>query len=78
AVCLDDQFIRGIEENSRDRDILKYLTEMAATCVKHINLKGIDTEAICKIVREFPITTMQGAYFSVPLTFEQMLAVSVN
>ena len=75
AVCLDDQFIRGIEENSRDRDILKYLTEMAATCVKHINLKGIDTEAICKIVREFPITTMQGAYFSVPLTFEQMLAV---
>ena len=74
AVCLDSQFLRGIEENARDRDILEYLTRMAATCVPHINIKGVESSSQRDILRAYPITTMQGALFSENLSFAQMLA----
>lgn len=74
AVCLDSQFLQGIEDNERDRDILEYLTRLASTCVRHINIKGVDRASLRDILRRYPVTTMQGALFSEPLTFAQMLA----
>lgn len=73
AVCLDTRFIDGIETSGRDRDILAYLTSMAATCVEHINIKGVANGEQKDIVKEFAITTMQGAYVSVPVSCEQIL-----
>ena len=73
AVCLDSQFLQNIDHSQRDRDILEYLTRMAATCVHHINAKGVDSERLRDILRDFPVTTMQGALFSKPLTFEELV-----
>ena len=73
AVCLDSHFLEGIEQNQRDRDILKYLTMMAATCVQHINTKGVETEAQREILRTLPVTTMQGRLFTEPLTFDEVV-----
>ena len=83
AVCLDSQFLENIEHSERDRDILEYLTRMAATCVKHINTKGVDRVELKEILSQFPVTTMQGSYFSKPLSFEELMesyeaAVSVT
>ncbi|MBR1780906.1 MAG: EAL domain-containing protein [Oscillospiraceae bacterium] len=74
AVCLESKFLHGVEENARDRDILEYLTKLAASCVKHINVKGVDRASLRDILRDYPVTTMQGALFADPLSFEQMLA----
>ena len=74
AVCLDSHFLDDIEHSARDREILQHLTCMAATCVQHINIKGVDSEALRDILRAFPITTMQGALFSQPLSFEALTA----
>ena len=72
AVCLDSSFVKDLETSQRDRDILEHLSKMAATCVAHINLKGVDSAAILELVREFPFTTFQGRYFSEPLRFEDL------
>ncbi|MBR1845049.1 MAG: EAL domain-containing protein, partial [Oscillospiraceae bacterium] len=73
AVCLDSQFLLNIEESQRDRDILEHLTKMAATCVPHINTKGVDREAVRDILLQYPVTTMQGALFSEHLSFDEMV-----
>ncbi|MBR1816158.1 MAG: EAL domain-containing protein [Lachnospiraceae bacterium] len=73
AVCLDKQFTNGIESEGRDRDILEHLTKMASTCVEHINIKGVKSKELRDIVRQFPVTTMQGKYYSEPLTFDEMV-----
>lgn len=73
AVCVAESFIRGIEESARDRDILEHLTRMASTCVPHINVKGVDSVSLRDILRQFPVTTMQGRYYSAPLTYEQLV-----
>lgn len=73
AVCLDKQFTEGIESEGRDRDILEHLTKMASTCVEHINIKGVKSKELRDIVKQFPVTTMQGEYYSKPLAFDEMM-----
>ncbi|MBQ8923220.1 MAG: EAL domain-containing protein [Lachnospiraceae bacterium] len=73
AVCLDKQFTNGIESEVRDRVILEHLTKMASTCVEHINIKGVESKELRDILRQFPVTTMQGEYYSAPLTFDEMV-----
>ena len=73
AVCLDKQFLENVKESKRDRDILEYLTKMAVTCVEHINVKGVDSQELLDIVKEFPVTTIQGELFTKPLVMEELM-----
>lgn len=73
AVSLDVRFVEGIEKEGRDRDILQHLTHLASDCVDYINIKGVSSERICQIVKSFPITTLQGSFFSQPVTAEDIL-----
>ena len=73
AVCLDSRFTQGVEKPGRDRDIMEYLTRMAATCVHHINIKGVDSEEVLTVVRSLPVTTVQGSYFAQPLSLDTLL-----
>lgn len=73
AVSLDSHFLEGIEENQRDRDILRYLAMMASTCVQHINTKGVASQRQCEILRTMPVTTVQGPLFTRPLTKDEII-----
>ncbi len=73
AVSLDVRFVGGIEQPGRDRNILKHLTELAADCVRYVNIGGISTAEMREVVRAFPVTTLQGSYFSPPVTAQQVL-----
>ena len=72
AVCLDSRFVRHITESGRDRDILEHLAKMAAACVKHINMKGVDTASIRELLRPLPFTTFQGLFYSAPVPIGQL------
>ena len=50
-----------------------HLVEIAADYVQHINVTDIDSKELRDIVETLPITTMQGEYFSEPLSFEHMI-----
>ena len=73
GVCLDRQFITGIESQGRDRDILEYLTKMAASCIEHINANAVHTKEVSDILKSLPVTTMQGDYYSMPLSCEELI-----
>ena len=70
AVGINSPLSRDIEADTRARSTLDYLTRMAAEYVAHINVKGISTRQMRDIVRAFSVTTLQGSYFSDPLSLE--------
>ncbi|MBR1423397.1 MAG: EAL domain-containing protein [Ruminococcus sp.] len=72
AVSIDSTFIRDIEADEKARNMVDHLSQIAAGYVKHINVKGIDTPELCDIAEKFHITTMQGKYFTKPLSFEEL------
>lgn len=73
AVCMDSQFIVDIDKPGRELDILEHLTLMAAACVEHININGVSNARIRELARSLPFDTLQGTYFSGPLTFDEII-----
>lgn len=73
AVSINSQFSRDIETDARARSTLDYLTRVAAEYVGYINVKGIDNREKRDIVRKFSLTTLQGSYFSDPLSLDAMI-----
>ena len=70
AVGINSLLSRDVETDTRARSTLDYLTRMAAEYVGHINVKGICTQQMRDIVRTFSVTTLQGSYFSDPLSLK--------
>ena len=73
AVSIAKQFTSGIVDNEKNRNTLRYLSEIAHDYVYHINVKGIDSQELRDIVECMSISTMQGEHFSKPLTFESTM-----
>ncbi len=60
-------------EDSRARNTLDHLTRMASDYVNHINVKGIDTPEMQAAVKDLHVTTMQGEYYTKPLSFDALV-----
>ena len=50
---------------------------MAATCVKHVNVSGVASKEIRDVLRSMPVTTLQGSYYSAPVTKAEFLAAEL-
>ena len=73
AVSISAHFVDEIADDPKSRELVGYLTKMASCYVEHVNVAGIDNEKLRDIVSEMSVTTMQGAYFSEPLSFDQLV-----
>ena len=73
AVSLSRRFAEGITDNERDFKITDSLIKMAAACVDHINMKGVDSAEILERAKQLNLTTMQGKYFSEKLTSDDFI-----
>lgn len=69
----EKKYIAEIEENSGNRCIVQHLTNMAAELGTDVCVKGVATEKIRDIVREFPIISMQGNLYSEPLFIDELM-----
>ena len=73
AVSIDNQFTTDIKNDEKSKSTLKHLAEMAHDYVDHINVKGVDSEELRDVMKLIPVSTMQGDYFSKPLSFDAMV-----
>ena len=73
AVSIAKQFTKDISNDEKAKNILRHLAGIASDYVEHINIKGVDDEKLQSIVKTFPITTVQGDYFSKSLELDKML-----
>ena len=68
AVSISSSFIKNADKNRRDLEILSHLIGIASTCVRHINVTGVDTKELLDSIAGMPFTTMQGRCYSDVLT----------
>lgn len=69
----EKKYIIGMENNSRNRCIVQHLTNMAAELGTNVCIKGVESKFIRDIVREFPIKSMQGNFYSKPMFIEELM-----
>ncbi|MBR1929876.1 MAG: EAL domain-containing protein [Lachnospiraceae bacterium] len=73
VICFDSELVEGIEHNEQDRELLEYLARMVKARGTHVNIKGVNTEELSKVLRQLSISSMQGDYYAGPISFEQMM-----
>ena len=69
----EKRYITDIENSESNRCIVRHLTNMAAELGTSVCIKGVANKNIRDIVREFPIKSMQGHFYSEPITLEELM-----
>ena len=69
----EKKYIAEIENNRGNQCIIQHLTNMAAELGTDVCIKGVASEKIRDIVREFPIKSMQGNFYSEPMFIDELM-----
>lgn len=74
----EKKYILGIEKNPGNRCIVQHLTKMASELGTSVCIKGVESENICSIVKEFPIECLQGNFYSEPMFIDELMEKYFN
>ena len=72
-IKLERDYILHINE-SGNLPIVRHLSELAAELGTKVCLKGIEDAAIRETIKDFPVTNVQGHYYSEAITLEEIAA----
>ena len=67
VIKIDRSFVRKIEEDENDREMIKHFTAIATTCHASVCVEGVETAGMRDILRMYSVRTLQGYYYSKPV-----------
>ena len=73
TIKIDRSFVIGIEEDEKERDLIKSFADVASTFGAKVCVEGIESPEMRDILRHYSIHSFQGYYYSKPLRFEDFI-----
>ncbi|WHO40402.1 EAL domain-containing protein [Sphingobium sp. AP49] len=75
TIKVDQSFMRGVDENPRDRAIAQSVAHLARALDVETVAEGIETEEQLRYAREIGFTNVQGFVLSRPIPLEELLVL---
>ena len=75
-IKIDRSFVRKIEENEIDRQIVQNIANLASIFSAKVCVEGIETAGMRDILKRYHVESFQGYHYGKPLVLEQFLAWS--
>jgi EAL domain-containing protein (putative c-di-GMP-specific phosphodiesterase class I) len=72
-IKIDRSFVRMIEENEVDRQIVRSIADLASVFSAKVCVEGIETSGMRDILNHYHVESFQGYYYAKPLLLEQFL-----
>ena len=72
-IKIDREFVKKIEENNVDRELVKYISGLASLFGAKVCVEGIETEGMRDILQEFHVESFQGYYYAKPLDLNEII-----
>ena len=72
-IKIDREFVRKIEENAVDRELVKYISGLASLFGAKVCVEGIETEGMRDILQQYRVESFQGYYYAKPLLSDKLL-----
>ena len=72
-IKLDRALVADIERDQADRETILHLAHCAAIRGARVIVKGVETDGMRDIIREYRIRNMQGNYYSRPIRADELL-----
>lgn len=73
TIKIDRSFVLKIEEDKKERDLIKSFVGMASTFGAKVCVEGIETEGMKDILQHYQIQSFQGYYYAKPLELRDFL-----
>lgn len=67
VIKIDQSFVKDLEYDNYSRAFIKMVTELADAINVNVCVEGIETQTQYEVVKELPITMIQGYYFDKPM-----------
>lgn len=73
TIKIDRQFVKDIENSEVDRNSVKFISDLANSFLADVCAEGVESTEMLDCLREFNVTSLQGYYYSKPITSDEML-----
>lgn len=77
-IKIDRSFVRRIEEDDKERELIKYIAGVAYTFGAEVCIEGIETEGMRDILQSYNVHSFQGYYYAKPLELADFLSWKTN
>lgn len=67
VIKIDQSFVKDLAEDHYSQAFVRMVTELADAICVHVCVEGIETKAQYDVVKEMPVTMIQGYYFDKPM-----------
>lgn len=74
TIKIDRGFIVDIQTNETNQAIVEAITNCARKLNVHVCCEGLETREMIEFVRQYPIYSIQGYYYSKPIQIEPFMA----
>ena len=78
TIKIDRSFVRMIEEDDKERELIKAFVNVATTYGAVVCIEGIETSGMGEILRQYDVHSFQGYYYAKPLEFEDFIKWGEN
>lgn len=75
-IKVDQSFVRGLQDNKENLAIVRAIISLAKNLGFSVTAEGIESLHQAQILKYFGCETLQGYYFSEPVTIQEMLALT--
>ncbi len=72
-IKIDRSFVRRIEEDDKERNLIKSFAVIASNFGAEVCIEGIETEGMKTILQNYSVHSFQGYYYAKPLRFNEFL-----
>ena len=72
-IKIDRSFVQRIEDDEKERELIRHFSGLASTFGARVCVEGIETEGMRDILQRFNVESFQGYYYAKPLTFEDFM-----
>ncbi|MDE7097574.1 MAG: EAL domain-containing protein [Ruminococcus sp.] len=73
VVKIDREFIKDIQKSITDKYSVKFISEIASAFDADVCAEGIENPEVRDCLKEYEIGSLQGYYYSKPITVDEML-----
>ncbi len=77
-IKIDRGFVAKIEEDSVDRELMRYFAGLASLFGAKVCVEGVETAGMRDILQNFAVGSFQGYYYAKPLMLDQILTWEPN
>lgn len=72
-VKIDREFVKDIQKNDADKHSVKFISKLAGAFSADVCAEGIETNEVRNCLKEYKICSLQGYYYSKPITADEMM-----